>query len=202
MNEELRERREQTYRQLVAYGRPHAEVVARLADEYDVTRDAIRKDIKQMPEWLGDLSVDFGAGIVRLTRLRDQQQELEMLALQAQQDGDLNAAIRARREIRNAILAEEQIADRMGLAPEGEATDEEEPWGEPIEMGLSETNEALVNEWAGLPTEPTYILEDGRLVRVDDDGNVFDEEDELVGETDDEDLLPGDEHRRQYRNGE
>lgn len=37
MNAELRERREETYRMLYRHGVDHAEVVARLSDQYDIT---------------------------------------------------------------------------------------------------------------------------------------------------------------------
>ena len=161
MNPELRERREDTYQLLVAHGIKRSEVVARLSDQYGVTKTTIRRDIDQMPEWLPEISVDFGAGIVRLTRLRDQQQELERLALEAQREGNLNAAVGARREIRQAILAEEEIASRMGLAPEVEG--EEEAMETEIEQSLSGAEEALLNEWSGVG-DPVEIDQDGSIV--------------------------------------
>ncbi|WP_101294155.1 hypothetical protein [Halegenticoccus soli] len=179
MNDKLRARREETYRMLVAHGRPQAEVIARLSDEYGVTKNAIRQDIKQMTEWLPDLSVDFGAGIVRLTRLRDQQQELELLAMKAERDENYNAAVGARREIRKAIMAEEQIASRMGLAPEGEA--DENAWEKEVQSNISRVEEALLDEFCGLDHDP-YWYEDGTLMMEDEDGNVWDEDDNLVHE--------------------
>lgn len=195
MNDELRERREETYRMLYRHGVDHAEVVARLSDRYDVTESAIRKDIDRMSSWIHDIKLDLEDGVLRLAKVRDQHQELELVAIRARQDEDLDAEIRARKAIVQTLETEAKMAERLGLTGDG---DEDEEWAKPIE-GLSETNEALVNEWAGLPTEPTYVLEDGRLARVDADGNVYDEEDELVGETGDEGLLPGDEHRGPLR---
>lgn len=146
MNAELRDRREDTYHLLVAHGIAQSEVVTRLSDQYGVSKSAIRKDIRQMPTWLPKLSVDFGAGIVRLTRLRDQQQKLEQLSLQAERDKNYNAAVGARREIRKAIMAEEQISVRMGLSPEGEAADED-AWDDEIATGLDPEDEALLDEF-------------------------------------------------------
>ncbi|WP_436347050.1 hypothetical protein [Natronorubrum sp. FCH18a] len=147
MKDELRQRRQETYRMLVAHGISHSEVVKRLSDSYDVSKSAIRKDIKNMNSWLPDLSVDFSAAIVRLTRLRDQQQELESVALQARRDGDPRTEIRARQEIRKSIMAEHNIATDVGLTPdsgEGAAALEE------IDTGIDPEDEALLDEFCGI----------------------------------------------------
>ena len=198
MNDELRERRRETYRMLYRHGVDHAEVVARLSEQYGVTRDAIRKDIKQMSDWLPKIQVGLEEGVLRLSKIRDQHQDLELVALQARQDGDLTAEIQARKAIVQTLEAEAEMAERLGLTGD----DEEETWAEPIETGLSLTQEAFVDEWSGVATEPTYLTEDGELVRVDADGDVYGEEDELIGEAGDDDLLPGDEHRGPLRDDE
>lgn len=149
MNDELRDRRQETYQMLVAHGISQTEVVKRLSDRYNVSKSAIRKDIKNMNSWLEDLSVDFGAGIVRLTRLRDQQQQLEQVALQARNDGEAQTEIRARQEIRKAIMAEDRMATRLGLSPDGAAA---EDVSEEFGGSLDPEDEALLNEWCGIET--------------------------------------------------
>lgn len=198
MKAELRERREETYRMLYRHGVDHAEVVSRLSDRYGVSESAIRKDINRMSSWIRDIKPDLGEGVLRLAKIRDQHQELELLAIRARQEGDIDAERRAREAVVRTLEAQARMAERLELTGD----DEEEAWAEPIETGLSLTQEAFVDEWSGVATEPTYLTDDGELVRVDADGDVYDEDDELIGEAGDEDLLPGDEHRGPLRDDE
>jgi CheY-like chemotaxis protein len=140
---DLRERREETYRLLYRLGIPYSDAVARLAEQYDVTEAAIRKDIERMSGWITDLDVPLADGLLRVRQVREQAQELEQIALQAQQNEDLTEARRAREAIVKAVETEDQMARRLGLTEEAPQTVE-------IVDGLDPEDEKLLDEWCGL----------------------------------------------------
>lgn len=143
MRPDLRERRKETYRLLYRLGVPYSDAVARLAEQYDVTEAAIRKDIERMSGWITDLDVPLADGLLRVRQVREQAQELEQIALQAQQDEDLTEARRAREAIVKAVETEDQMARRLGLT-------EEAPHQVEVIDGLEPQDEELLDEWCGV----------------------------------------------------
>jgi hypothetical protein len=140
---DLRERRRETFRLMYRLGLPQRDVVARLADQYDVSEAAVQKDIQRMSGWITDLDVPLQDGVLRVRQIREQAQELEQAALEAKQDGDLAEARRCREAIVKAVETEDQMARRLGLT--GEAPHQVEVIG-----GLDEADEELLDEWCGL----------------------------------------------------
>jgi hypothetical protein len=140
---DLRERRQETYRLIYRLGLPQRDAVSRLADQYDVTEAAVRKDIQRMSGWITDLDIPLADGLLRVRQIREQAQELEQLALQAKQDGDLAEARRCREAIVSAVETEDKMARRLGLT-------EEAPQKVEVVDGLNPEDEELLDEWCGL----------------------------------------------------
>jgi len=140
MRPDLRERRRETYRLLYRLGVSYSDAVSRLAEQYDVTESAIENDIAKMSGWITEIDVPLADGLLRVRQVREQVQELEQLALQAQQNEDLTEARRAREAIVKAIRTEDQMARRLGLT-------EESPVKEGVHDGLDPEDEALLDEF-------------------------------------------------------
>jgi len=143
MRPNLRERRRETYRLLYQLGVPYSDAVSRLAEQYDVTESAIENDIAKMSGWITEIDVSLQDGLLRVRQVREQAQELEQLALQAQQNEDLTEARRCREAIVKAVETENQMARRLGLTDEA-------PHQEEVAGSLDPADEALVSEWCGL----------------------------------------------------
>ena len=143
MRPDLRERRRETYRLLYRLGVPYSDAVTRLAEQYDVTESAIENDIAKMSGWITDLDVPLADGLLRVRQVREQVQELEQLALQAQQNEDLTEARRAREAIVKAVKTEDKMARRLGLT-------EEAPVKVETISGLDPADEELLDEWCGI----------------------------------------------------
>lgn len=152
MRPDLRERRRETFRLMYRLGLPQRDVVARLADQYDVSEAAVRKDIQRMSGWITEIDVPLQDGVLRVRQIREQVQELEQAALEAKQDGDLAEARRCRDAIVKAIKTEDQMARRLGL------TDEAPNQVEEID-GLDPEDEALLDEWCGLESDAVDLDE-------------------------------------------
>lgn len=140
MRPDLRERRRETYRLLYRLGVNYGDAVSRLAEEYDVSESAIRKDIERMSGWITELDVPLTDGLLRVRQVHEQAQELETLALQAKQDGDLTEARRAREAIVKAIETENRMAQRLGFT-------NEEPVQVELASGLDPEDEDLLDEF-------------------------------------------------------
>jgi len=141
MREDLRERREQTFELIYRMGVSPSKAVARLADQYDCSESAVWTDLGRMGDWITSdkLNVSFQDGILRVAKVRAQHQELEQLAVQAQQDGDPAEARRCREAIVSAVETEDQMARRLGLTNEA---------SKQIEVGtLEPEDEELLEEW-------------------------------------------------------
>lgn len=146
MRSDLRERRRDTYRLLYRLGCSYSDTVSRLAEEYDVTESAIENDIAKMSGWITELDVPLTDGLLRVRQVREQAQELETLALQAKQDGDLTESRRAREAIVKAIETENRMAQRLGVT-------NAEPVQVELASGLDPEDEDLVDEFAGVEGE-------------------------------------------------
>jgi len=150
----LKERRQETYNLLYRHGVDYTEAVQRLSDSYGVSKSAIRKDVSRMGSWVTDINVDLGDGLLRLSKVRDQHQDLEQVALEARRDGDLETVIRAQKAIIKALEVEDRMAARLGLTPDDAET--AEPQTE-IGGSLDPADEALLEEWCGLADEPVDL---------------------------------------------
>lgn len=153
MRPELRERRKKTYRLLYQLGVSYSDVVSRLADQYGVTESAIENDIAKMSGWITDLDVPLADGLLRVRQVREQVQELEQLALQAQQNEDLTEARRARVAIVKAVETEDQMARRLGLTDEA-------PRKVEVVDGLDPEDEELLDEWCTIEDADTVDLDE------------------------------------------
>jgi hypothetical protein len=152
MRPDLRERRRETYRLLYRLGVPYSDAVSRLAEQYDVTESAIENDIAKMSGWITDVDVSLQDGLLRVRQVREQAQELEQLALQAQQNEDLTEARRCREAIVKAVETENQMAQRLGLTEKAPAQVE-------VIDGLGPADEAIVEEWCRIEGEEVDLDE-------------------------------------------
>ena len=143
MREDLRERREQTFHLIYRMGVSPSKAVARIADQHDCSESAVWTDLGRMGDWItsDELNVSFQDGILRVAKVRAQHQELEQLAVQAQQDGDPAEARRCREAIVSAVETEDQMARRLGLTDEAPHQ---------VEVDLDPEDEELLDEWCGL----------------------------------------------------
>jgi hypothetical protein len=156
MREDLRERRQQTYHMLYRLGVSYGNTVSRIAEEYDVAESTVKSDIANMSNWVRELDVSLHDGLLRVRKVRDQHQELEQLALEARQNGDLAEARRAREAIVKALETENRMAQRLGLT-------NEEPQRHEVEIGetLSEEDQEMLNDICGIEGD-TVDLEEAR----------------------------------------
>lgn len=141
MREDLRNRREQTFNLIYRMGVSPSKAVARLADRYDCTESAVWTDLGRMGDWItsDELNVSFQDGVLRLAKVRGQHQDLEQLALEARENGDLSEARRCREAIVDAIETENDLAQSLGLTSE-------EPTQIEVE-GLDPADEELLDEF-------------------------------------------------------
>lgn len=157
MREDLRERREDAFHLIYRMGVSPSKAVARLAEQYGCSESAVWTDLGRMGEWItsDELNVSFQDGVLRLAKVRAQHQELEQLALQARESGDLAEARRCREAIVSAIETENDLAQSLGLTNEMPTQ---------VEVsGLDPKDEKLLDEWcrpaddAGLKGEPVDL---------------------------------------------
>lgn len=146
----LNERRQETYNLLYRYGVDYTEGVQRLSDSYGVSKSAIRKDISRMGSWITEINVDLGDGLLRVSKVRDQHQDLEQVALEARRDGDLETVIRAQRAILKALEVEDRMAARLGLTPDDAEIAEEQT---EIVGSLDPEDEEFLDEWCRIEGE-------------------------------------------------
>jgi len=146
----LKERRQETYNLLYRHGVDYSEAVQRLSDSYGVSKSAIRKDISRMGSWITEIKVDLGDGLLRISKVRDQHQDLEQVALEARRDGDLETVIRAQKAIIKALEVEDRMAARLGLTPDDVETAEEQT---EIVGSLDPEDEELLDEWCRIEGE-------------------------------------------------
>lgn len=126
--------------------------MSRLSDEYDVSEAAIRKDIQRLPRWISDVSVGLQDGLLRVRQVRDQVQELEQLALEAHQEGDLSEARRCREAIVKSVRVENKLAQRLGIT-------NEEPIQIELAGDLDPKDERLLDEFTGIDGEGVDLEE-------------------------------------------
>ena len=118
MDDDLRQRREQTWELLVVRDESYTAVCETLADEYDVTVHAIEKDIARMDDWLPKLdaaSTKSGASRIReLRRNRKRRREL-LREVQADPEASRSEELRLLREIDEAVQMDVQISQSVGM---------------------------------------------------------------------------------------
>lgn len=114
MKPQLVERRERTFELLIVEGRRYGDVVAMIADEYDISESGVRSDISRMDDWLPELVEDDHArkdGLARLKELRMNRQEMRRLY------GELKEEIKHDPEADPRVLIDilERIDDSLDL---------------------------------------------------------------------------------------
>lgn len=179
MDEELRQRREQTWEMLVIQDREYGEVVGVLADEYDVTRRAIEQDISKMGDWLPKLDqMSTKSGASRLRELRhNRKRRREILhEMQDDEDTDPKEELRVLSQLDQAIEMDVRLSQSLGET-EREPQEHITHRREQVEHQLSDNQEEHLNslkEWARGQT----VERDDEIIEVE---NLEDDEDEGEG---------------------
>lgn len=162
MDPEIRERRLDTWDMLVVKGLDFSKVVSRLAEQYDTTENAIKTDISRMDNWLPKLDIaSQKSGVSRLRELRQNRQRLQMMAMEAHQQGDLEKELKIRRRIDKAVETDVKLSQSLGLA-------EKEP--EQVEVGWKEY---ITSEASGSPDEAVEVEVEAVDEDEDDDTPAF-----------------------------
>lgn len=116
MRPDLRERRKETWNRLIVQGFPYRQVCDHLGEKYDVTPNAIEKDISRMDDWIGDLiAVDDVSGYSRLMEIRQNRQRLQRMADEARRETDRDEELRIRRMIDKAVQLDVMISQSLGI---------------------------------------------------------------------------------------
>lgn len=116
MDEELRERRAETWRLLIVQGRSYGDVVEHIAAKYDVSESGVRTDISRMGDWVPKLSrIDDEAGHSRVRELRDARQRLQRMAEEAKKDGNFSREERLIGQITKNIQLDVSLCQSLGL---------------------------------------------------------------------------------------
>lgn len=119
MDRDLLSRREETVDLLVVQGLPYQRVVERLADRYDITQSGVKTDIGRIDDWLPKVIDESDKtrkdALVRLKELRTNRQRLQRMALEAQQDDDLETELQIRDKIDDSIELDIALSQSLGL---------------------------------------------------------------------------------------
>lgn len=153
MRDDLRQRRERTWELLVVMGIGYSQAVARIASEFDCSEGTVKSDISRMESWLPELDVNYYSGVSRVRELRQQRQRLNQMAMQAQQNEDLQEERKIRQTIIRSIIKDVRITQRLGLT-------NEEPQQIEVAGGLDPEDEELLNEFCNVDDEDLVDLED------------------------------------------
>lgn len=155
MRSALRERRREVYRMRYRFGVDESEVVSRLVNQYDVTEATIQHDLNTMDEWLSELDIPLTNEYAQLRNLRDQQQELEQLAIRAQQEGDPAETRRIRQLLIELLLIEYEKSRELNQT--------EGPYSSGNKIGeMDHQTEVAI----GMFTGHDYLKEDEELSEV------------------------------------
>ncbi|UTF56010.1 hypothetical protein [Natronosalvus rutilus] len=152
MRDELRARREETWRLLVEMGIGYSDAVARIAENFDCNESTVKTDISRMETWIGELDVAYYSGVSRLRELRQQRQRLNQMALEARQQEDLTTEKSVRQEIRQNLESDMRMSQRLGLT-------NEEPQQFELAQGLEPEDEELLDEFCGVEGEAVSLEE-------------------------------------------
>jgi len=121
MREDLRERREETWRRLVVNGQSYGTVVDTIASEYDISKSGVESDIGRMNDWIGDLDEhDTSSGISRIRELRRARQRLQQMALEARKDThprDPDEELDIQKQIVWMLKQDVELAQSVGMTP-------------------------------------------------------------------------------------
>lgn len=144
MDDELRERREETWRLYVEMGVSFTETAARIADQFDEKQTTIKTDISRMSDWLPKLDEgDLFNSHSRLREIRSARQRQRQYEMMAQREEDYEAASRIATRITKNVRVEREMCEALGIISE-EPTDFE------LAQDLDPEDEALLDEWAGV----------------------------------------------------
>jgi transcriptional antiterminator len=115
MREDLRERRNKVFDLLVIKGYEYGDVVAKIAERFDVTERTVENDISNMSDWLPEVSqYDDDDGVAKILELRRNRQRLQQMATEARKEGDLRRELRIRRSIEASVETETELAQSLG----------------------------------------------------------------------------------------
>lgn len=141
MDDELRQRRQETWDLLVVKGIDYGKVVSRIASKYDISESGVESDISRMDNWLPELDPhNLESGLSRIRELRQNRQRLQQMALEAQNEGNLDKELRIRRQIEESVETDVELAQSLGLT-EKEAEEVEVGWREFIQTGHDEADD-------------------------------------------------------------
>lgn len=114
LQEHVRNRRRHTWRLLALEGSSRTAAIQHLADEYEVSKETIARDIDAMDDWLSEIGVSGRRSAAsRLQESQANRRRLHEMTSEARKAGDLALELRIRREIRRSI-SEEQSLDSAG----------------------------------------------------------------------------------------
>ena len=126
MDEDLRERRSETWELLVVRGFDYGDVVSRIATKHGVSETAVQTDISRMEDWLPKLDhTNFSSGVSRLRELRSNRQRRQQMVLEARRDDNRELERELLKEIDWAIDMDVRLSQSLGEThSEGTSLDE------------------------------------------------------------------------------
>jgi len=123
MRSETRDRRKKTWELLQIEGLSEEEAVTTVAEEHDVSESTVSEDIRNMEEWLPEISRSAReAELSLLYELEENRQRLHEMADEARDNDDLSMELKIRRSIVNTIKLGGQLNEEIDRNPD-EPTD-------------------------------------------------------------------------------
>ena len=119
MRSETRDRRKKTWELLQIEGLSEEEAVATVAEEHDVSESTVSEDIRNMEEWLPEISRSAReAELSLLYELEENRQRLHEMADEARDNDDLSVELKIRRSIVNTIKLGGQLNEEIDRNPD------------------------------------------------------------------------------------
>ena len=136
MADATRERRRELWRLIYLEGQSDAEVVERLAEQYDVPEETIQEDLETVAEWLPDFELPDKVDHFSLRQeLRENRKRLHAMAQAAQEQGQLELELKIRREIRREVNTDMTLAEYVRDEEDARSKDMEELLEESRKIG-------------------------------------------------------------------
>lgn len=119
MRSETRDRRKKTWELLRIEGLSEEEAVTTVAEEHDVSESTVSEDIRNMEEWLPEISRSAReAELSLLYELEENRQRLHEMADEARDNDDLSVELKIRRSIVNTIKLGGQLNEEIDRNPD------------------------------------------------------------------------------------
>jgi len=117
------DRRERTWGLLIVRNKPETKVVEQVAREFDCAESTVKRDIKTMEEWLGDLDPAVASRPVSILReLRETRSRRRELIELAREDGDLEFATKLQEDIEENLTRTLELCETYGVFEKREVT--------------------------------------------------------------------------------